>query len=389
MITLKLAFRNLFGAGLRTWLNVFVLSFAFVIIVFTNGMLDGWNRQAYNDTKNWIAGNGQLWHASYDPYDPFCLQDAHAPVSGKISQLVKSRQITPVLITQASIFPGGGMQNILLKGIDMEQSIIRIPSASLKDSGDGIPAIIGKRMAASAKLKKGDHVLMQWRDKNGTFDAREIFIADIFLANVPSIDNGQVWISLAELQKITGLQNEATFFIAGAQYTGGDVDNWKFRDLKFLMKDIDAVMKAKKSGTSMVYMLLLALALLAIFDTQVLSVFRRQKEIGTYIALGMTRGKVVGIFTAEGTVISILAIIAGLIYGIPLLMLIQNTGIPMPGSVDDYGLAISDKIFPYYSMGLIMSTVLLVIISATIVSYFPARRISKINPTEALKGKIQ
>jgi ABC-type lipoprotein release transport system permease subunit len=155
------------------------------------------------------------------------------------------------------------------------------------------------------------------------------------------------------------------------------------------MKDIDAVMAAKKSGSSMVYILLLALALLAIFDTQVLSVFRRQKEIGTYIALGMTRGKVVGIFTAEGTVISILAIIAGFIYGIPLLMLIQKTGIPMPGSVDDYGLAISDKIFPYYSIGLMMSTVVLVIISATIVSYLPARRISKINPTEALKGKIQ
>ncbi|HOV11336.1 MAG TPA: FtsX-like permease family protein, partial [Bacteroidales bacterium] len=373
MITLKLAFRNLFGAGLRTWLNVFVLSFAFVIIVFTNGMLDGWNRQAYNDTKDWIAGNGQLWHATYDPYDPFCLQDAHAPITGKISELVRSRQITPLLITQASIFPGGGMQNILLRGIDTAQEIIHIPSASLKSSGEDIAAVIGKRMAASANLKKGDRVLMQWRDKNGTFDAKEIYVAEIFAANVPAIDKGQVWISLYELQKMTGLENQATLFIAGKQYPGGDVDNWKFRDVKFLMKDIDAVMAAKKSGTSMVYILLLALALLAIFDTQVLSVFRRQKEIGTYIALGMTRGRVVGIFTAEGTVISILAIIAGFIYGIPLLMLIQKTGIPMPGSVDDYGLAISDKIFPYYSIGLIMSTVLLVIISATIVSYFPAR----------------
>lgn len=389
MIALKLAFRNLFGAGLRTWLNVFVLSFAFVIIVFVNGMLDGWNRQAYNDTKDWVAGNGQLWHAAYDPYDPFCLQDAHAPITGKISELVRSGQITPVLITQVSIFPGGGMQNILLRGIDPAQEIIRIPSASLKSSGEDIAAVIGKRMAASANLKKGDRVLMQWRDKNGTFDAKEIYVAEIFSANVPSIDNGQVWISLHELQKITGLENQATLFVAGGQYTGGDVDNWVFRDLKFLMKDIDAVMAAKKSGSSMVYILLLALALLAIFDTQVLSVFRRQKEIGTYIALGMTRGKVVGIFTAEGTVISILAIIAGFIYGIPLLMLIQKTGIPMPGSVDDYGLAISDKIFPYYSIGLMMSTVVLVIISATIVSYLPARRISKINPTEALKGKIQ
>ena len=45
MLSLKLAFKNLLGAGLRTWLNVLALSFAFVLIIFYNGMIDGWNRQ--------------------------------------------------------------------------------------------------------------------------------------------------------------------------------------------------------------------------------------------------------------------------------------------------------------------------------------------------------
>ena len=58
MIAIKLAFRNLLGAGLRTWLNVSVLSFAFVVIVFYNGLLDGWNEQAYNDSMEWTVGSG-------------------------------------------------------------------------------------------------------------------------------------------------------------------------------------------------------------------------------------------------------------------------------------------------------------------------------------------
>lgn len=33
MLIIKLAFRNLMGAGLRTWLNVFVLSLVFVMII--------------------------------------------------------------------------------------------------------------------------------------------------------------------------------------------------------------------------------------------------------------------------------------------------------------------------------------------------------------------
>ena len=388
MIAFKLAFRNLIGAGLRTWLNVSVLSFAFVVIVFYNGYMDGWYKEAYRDTKEWEIGNGQLWHPAYDPYDYYTLQDAHAPITGEAGQLVASKQIMPVLISQATIYPQGRMQNVLLRGIDPKQQILKIPTASMDTSGGMVPAVIGKRMAHVAKLKKGDHLLLRWRDKNGTFDAKEIQIVDVFSSNVSTIDNGSIWIPLACLQKMIGLPNEATLFVVSQQYSGGDVGSWVFKDAKFLLKDVDAVIEMKKGGGSMIYGLLLIIALLAIFDTQVLSIFRRQKEIGTYIALGMTRWRVVRIFTIEGSAHSVLAIILGSLYGIPLMELAHRYGIPLPTSVDSYGITIADRIFPAYSIGLILSTVLLVVISATIVSYFPARRISKLNPTDALKGKI-
>jgi putative ABC transport system permease protein len=377
------------GAGLRTWLNVSILSFAFVVIVFYNGMLDGWNSQAYTDTMDWEVGSGQLWHPSYDPYDLYCLQDAHAPVRENIKPFIASRQLTPVLITQAAIFPQGRLQNILLKGIDPGQKIVKIPSSLLKPSDDFIPAVIGKRMAASAKLKKDDRVLIRWRDKNGTFDAKEIQVVGIFSANVPSVDNGQVWISLSNLQKMTGMENEATLFVVSKEYKGGDFDTWKFKDQKILLKDIDDLIRSKKGGSMIIYGLLLAIALLAIFDTQVLSIFRRQKEIGTYIALGMTRWRVIRIFTIEGSAHSILAILLGSAYGIPIFSYLQKHGIPIPKASDSYGLAVADKIIPVYSIGMILSTVVLVVVSATIVSYFPTRRISKMKPTDALRGKIQ
>ena len=389
MLAITLAYKNLLGAGLRTWLNVSVLSIAFVVIVFYNGMLDGWNRQAYKDTIDWEVGNGELWHLNYDPFDPFCLQDAHAPIMGKVKTLVEAHQLTPVLITQATIYPQGRMENIQLKGIDPEQQILKLPSSLLKMEGDVIPSIIGKRMAITAKLKAGDQMLIRWRDKNGAFDARDVKIAAIFNSNVQSIDNNQIWIPLNILQQLTGMENQATLLIAGKSYTGGDLEQWQFKNLKFLLKEIDEIIRTKKTGAGIIYGLLLSIALLAIFDTQVLSIFRRQKEIGTYIALGMTRMQVIKVFTIEGSAHSILAIILGSIYGIPLLWYLQNAGIPMPKYVDSMGVSISEKIFPVYSMGLIISTVLLVVISATIVNYFPTRRISQMRPTDALKGKIQ
>jgi putative ABC transport system permease protein len=389
MLSFKLALKNLLGAGLRTWLNVFVLSFAFVVIVFYNGMLDGWNLQARNDTQQWEIGSGQLWHPEYDPYDLFSLQDAHAPISGQMKTLVKNEQLTPILVTQAVAYPEGRMVNIQLKGIDPEQNILALPSHYLTSDGDDITAMIGKRMAKSARLKTGDYVLVRWRDKNGTFDAREVKITHVFDANVPTIDNGQLWVSLSQLQEMTGMTDEATLLVAGQTYSGGDLDQWQYKDQKTLLKDLDAVMQQKKGSSMIIYGLLLSIALLAIFDTQVLSIFRRQKEIGTYIALGMHRLQVVKIFTVEGSTHSLLALLVAAIYGVPFLLWMQKVGIPMPDYADDAGLAIAAKIIPVYSMGMVITTVLLVVLSATVVSYFPARRISKMKPTDAIKGKIQ
>lgn len=389
MLAIKLVFKNLFGAGLRTWLNVTVLSFAFVVIVFYNGMLDGWNMQAIRDTKEWEIGSGQLWHPQFDRYDPFTIQDSHGIMKGDVQEMVEKKELVPVLLCQATAYPKGRMVNILLKGIPHDQGVLAFPTELFTTTEGSIPAIIGKRMAERIRLKTGDNVLVRWRDKNGTFDAREITITGIFDSNVPTVDNGQIWVPIDRLQDMTGMKNEATFLVARKLLAGQNINGWVHRDEEYLLKEFNEILQQKKGSSAIIYFLLLSIALLAIFDTQVLSIFRRQKEIGTYIALGMTRAEVVKIFTVEGSAHSLLALVLGALYGVPFLAFLQKTGIPMPASADDAGISISESIIPLYSVGMVISTVLLVVMSSTIVSYFPARRISKMEPTDALKGKIQ
>ena len=142
-------------------------------------------------------------------------------------------------------------------------------------------------------------------------------------------------------------------------------------------------------SSSIMYLLLLAIALLAIFDTQVLSIFRRQKEIGTYVALGMTRQQVVGLFTVEGGMYSLFAMMVGCVYGVPLFIYIATKGIAMPQASQEMGISLAERIFPVYGIQLILATIALTVISATIVSFLPARKISKMDPVAALKGKLQ
>lgn len=381
-LAIKLAYKNLTGAGLRTWLNVIVLSFAFVVIIFFNGLMDGWDEQSKKDTIAWQYGYGDLLHPDYDPFDPFTLQDGHGILTDANGNLV------PMLIRQATIYPDGRMLSISLNGIDASQTIVKLPTQKLTTSSAAIPAIIGKRMAKAAKLSVGDEVLLRWRDKNGTFDAGNITIVSIFDTTVGTVDSGQIWIPISTLWNMTGLHNHATkYIIANENYA--HANQWKYRNQEELLKEITKMIAMKKVSGSIMYIMLLAIALLAIFDTQVLSIFRRQKEIGTYIALGMTRLQVVKLFTVEGSMYSILGSIVGCIYGIPLFIYISKKGIGMPEMADEMGMAIAERIFPVYGVGLVLSTILLVVISATIVSFLPARKITKMDPVHALKGKLQ
>jgi len=390
MIALKLAYRNLMGAGLRTWLNVIVLSFSYVVIIWQQGFLQGWNRQARQDTIAWEIGGGVYWHETYDPYDSFTLTDSHGPVPDALAADLKGNRLTPILISLATLYREGSMQSVLLKGIDTEQTILQIPSDQLKNNTDGIPALIGAGTAKSLNLKIGDYVMIRWRDKSGAFDAAEVQIAAIFKTSVPTVDKGQLWIPLERLRAMTGMSGEATLLVTSPeQPVQKEVAGWMFKDHAFLLSEIEEIIKMKSIGGSIFYILLLALAMLAIFDTQILSVFRRQKEIGTHIALGMTRGQVIRIFTIEGALHGILAILVAALYGIPLLYLSAKSGWAMPQGSDDYGMAIAEKIFPAYGAGLVLGTILIVMIAVTIVSYLPTRKIARMKPTDAIRGKIQ
>ena len=382
-IALKLAFKNLMGAGLRTWLNVSVLSFCFIVIVFYNGFINGWQKQGRKDAIDWEYGYGQLYHANYDPYDVFTLHNAHGTLPK-----TQSENLTPILIQQATVYPNGRMNPTLIKGIPVNQNIINLPIGLLANSDAKIPVLIGKRMAAASNLSNGDNALLRWRDKAGTYDAANITVTGIFDSDAATIDNGQIWMTLDKLREITGLTNEVTLFIANKQYQPTENAGWEFQPLHRLLKDFDSAVQAERIGSIVIYSVLLAIGLLAIFDTQVLSIFRRQKEIGTYIALGMTKYQVLKIFTVEGGMYSIFAGIVGLIIGAPLFFYTSNQGINLGNLADGMGVRMANIIHPTFSIALIFGTLVLLVFSATLVSFIPARKISKMNVVNALKGKI-
>ena len=387
MLLIKTALRSLIGNGLKTWLNVFVLSFTFVLIIFMQGILEGWNRQALKDTISWEIAGGQYWSQKYDPYDPFSIDSSAVAIPATLKNEYNAHQIEPVLFSKGTIYPGGRMQGVLLKGIRPDQHLLTLPTNLLKSKGNDIPVIMGAHMAKQANLKVNDLVTLRWRDVNGTFEAIDIRVAGIFRTTVPTIDLGQIWLPLDQLQKMTLQPNTSTIIIKSGEVASKKITAWPYKDQTELTKDTAAMIKAKSNGYNVFYTIFFLLALIAIFDTQTLSIFRRQREIGTLVALGMTRKQVVTLFTLEGTMNAFLAIIVGTIWGLPLFIAAGVYGIHMPVDVSSFGVPIADRMYPFFTPNLIIGTISLIVVITALVSYLPARKIARMNPTEAIRGK--
>ena len=386
----KIALKNLLGARLRTFLNVFVTAFSFFLILFMSAMYDGMLQHAKQVTMNTEIAGGAYWHPEYDPLDPITFENAHSVPPTAIQALVDQKKAFPVLVSQASIYPGGRIMPTIMKGIPPGQNIVNMPTDALFGHKDiAIPVLIGKGMARESKLEVGDVFTIRWLDADLTYDANEGTVVHIMDTENFKLDIGHIWIPLNKAQSMLAMEREATY----VTYEKGvppvqDKGDWIPRDINYLVQDMEAAIEADKPGAQIMYLILLALAAMGIFNAQVLSIFRRGREIGTLMAIGMTRSRVVGLFTLEGGLNAVLAAVATFIFFGPVLWYFGVYGIPLPIDYSEMGLIMAKRLMPVYTIGLVISTTILVSIIVLIVSYIPSRRIAKMKPTNALRGKV-
>tara|TARA_Y100000741_G_scaffold168143_1_gene127261 strand:+ start:1180 stop:2355 length:1176 start_codon:yes stop_codon:yes gene_type:complete len=387
---LKIALKNLLGARLRTFLNVLVTAFSFFLILFMSAMYDGMLQHAKQVTMDTEIAGGAYWHPEYDPLDPMTFEDAHSVPPSAIQALIDENKAFPVLVSQASIYPGGRIMPTIMKGIPPAQRIVNMPTDALLGHEDiAIPVLIGKGMASESKLEVGDAFTIRWLDTDLTYDADEGTVVHIMDTENFKLDMGHIWIPLNKVQSMLAMEGEATYVTYGKGVQPvQDKGDWIPRDINYLVQDMEAIIEADKPGAQILYLILLAMAAMGIFNAQVLSIFRRGREIGTLMAIGMTRPRVVGLFTLEGGLNAVLSAAVTLIVFGPILWYFGAYGIPLPIDYSEMGLIIAKRLIPVYTIGLVVSTTILVSIIVLIVSYIPSRRIAKMKPTDALRGKV-
>ena len=382
-----IANKNFCRQGLRAFLNVLVTALSIIALIFMLSLLNGFQAQATRNLVSTDVGGGHYRVPGFDILTPTKWEDLTLPVPEVLGGLLP-RDKAEVLVQQGQLYPNRRLFPVQLRGIAMEQSLLSLPLAGLKpfadQPGEVIPAVVGVKMARKAHLKKGDTVVLKWRDKGGAVDARDILIVDVGDIVNPRIDDSVVWLRLDHLRSMTDRGGEVGW-VAVREYLG-QVQGFEFHSIEMLMADLLALLRQDRINSKILWGILMALVCTSVFNTQILNIFKRQKEIGTLMALGMEPQRIVKIFTLEGIIAALWALVLAVILGVPFFIWFQGVGFDVT-HLSEASFPIRETIYPDYQVREILASVLIVLALIIVSAWMPVKKITRLDPTLALRGR--
>ncbi len=388
---LKLANRNIIGNGKRSLINMLILSIVLVGLLWMMSMFYSWVNLSRTQLKEWEHAEGMLWQKDYNPYDSFSFEKSIAPITTEQEEAVEAGRMVPILLSQAVAYPQGRMMPVVLKGIPHDQQLLKIPTEYLNGDDPALgTALIGKVAAKTMKLELGDIVTVRIKDATGVYDAMDFKVAHIMNSPVPSVDAGTIWVDLSFLQSFLMAPGKASqLVLSDSELQNLATRDWIYKSRSDLMKDFNEMLATELASQSLLFGLFIFLAMLAIFDTQVLALFKRRKEIGTLTALGMTQRQIIGLFTLEGILYMAYAVLMSIVIGLPIFLWFGLKGWVLPENYSDFGvIGFTEAIYFKYPLWIIGLVLFVMFGTTALASWLPALRISRMKPTDALRGKV-
>lgn len=296
--------------------------------------------------------------------------------------------ISPSLDGPASISYDSQRASILIRGFILEDAdrIYKFKDNIYDGSfpnkrGD---VIIGKDLALKAGAQINDNISLM--TNNGSF--YRVKVVGIFDLGTSSV-NG-TWIvtdldtaaSILSFDGVTSIEmqvNEvfnADNIAEKVAYTISDedlrVDNWKDLNQSLL-----SGLNGQSVSSYMIQIFVLVSVLLGISSVLAISVVQRSKQIGILKAMGIKDKDASLIFVFQGLMLGVLGAILGIGLGIALLAIFTKFALKPDGT----------PVVPIYlSLGSMLFSGVLAIITASTASLIPARITSKLNPIEVIRN---
>lgn len=398
---LRLAVRNLFRNRRRTALTVAALAVGVLAVVGVRGFLDGLQGSLIASATQGGVGALQVHRRGFLQSRDALPLSPDFEAAGEAVQLVRS---TPGVAHVAARIPFAGMVAGedettfgMLLGVAPEDELAVSPvRAGFVASGtwyDERGAVMANELGKGLALTPGARVALLSNDRDGVMNGVELTLRGTL--NAPSMGEKRlVVLPLARAQELLRMEGRATE-LAVALAPGADVDrvaellrarlgdDYEVHTWKQLATFADDARRIQNGVLAVVTASFLVVILMGVANTLLMNVLERTREIGTLVAIGMRRRKVVQLFVTEGVLVALLGAGLGDLLGASLVLVLGQTGVRLvtPGS------SAPQLIVPSLDPRFLVFMLVLAVAGAVIAALPSALRGARLDPVSALAGR--
>jgi putative ABC transport system permease protein len=395
------SWRNVIRHGRRTAIGALAVVFGTIALIVAAGFIEWIYFAMREGTIHAGLGHLQVMRAGYpehgvsDPFNYLLADDA--PEYGRLQQVPHVRKVARRLHFTGLVAFGESSLSFLGEGRDPDNEVSGVDALIIESgaqlsnaAADGV--LVGQGLAANLGVKVGDKVVLLVNKRGGALDGAEFTVRGVFSTQTKAYDDvalqipyhvantllqargAHKWVLYLDRTESTPLALPlvqamvSNDFVVIAWYEAADFYN---KTVRLFSRQV-LVMK----------LIIALVVMLSISNTMMMAVMERIDEIGTAMALGVRRVRVLSRFLAEGLFIGLIGAMAGVVIGYLAAAGISKVGIPMPPP-PGMGRSFVGEIL--VTPGLVFDAVILALLTALAASAYPAWKASRMVIVDALR----
>jgi len=401
----RLAWRNIWRHRRRTFIIVMAMGLGLALMMFYDGLVDGFDQAIYGNAIKVLGGNIQV-HA--EGYRAKADQTPLLPLTDDLAVVQAASANPQVLAATRRINTGGltsspeGAFAVGITGIEPEKELeVNLASQHViagryLTSEDLDAVFIGKGLADAMGVQVGDRITLTGRSTHEQMRRRTMTVTGIFDLGMPDIEKRTVYISLLEAQDLYGLTGQVTevaitlrqlgreaevLAALRPQLPGFEIESWETN-----FPELQAALDTKGGVMNIFSVVILLIAGIGILNLLLMAVYERTREIGLLGALGLRPYQISILFILEGTMIGLVGVAAGIVLGLGINGILKQVGLDYTSfsNITSYMALINGRVYPSWGTGKLLGRALTVAIIASLAAVIPAREAANREPADAL-----
>lgn len=401
LILVRIILRNLLRHRRRSSIAIISVGFGIASLVVASGFIEWMFVDFREATIESQYAHIQVTRPNYhengraDPFRYLLPEDSAAAPLGKAAH---ARSWGPRLGFTGLISRGDSTVSFVGEGYNPATDLtgdrsLRMVGGKKLTAGDQNKVMLGKGLATQLGAKAGDPVVVLVDNPNTGLNAIDATVTGIFESVSKAYDDSAVLVHIASarsLLKVPGAhswlvyldQTENTAAVARELRSNFDVQKFEVRTWDQLAEFYARAVDLFRQQLDVVRFIVIAIILLGISNTMMMSVMERTGEIGTSMALGIRRSAVLGQFVLEGGLIGLIGGLGGLALAFLIGLGIDIMHIEMPPPP---GLTRGYIAHVEFTSGIVVEALLVAMLTTTLASFYPAWKASRMVIVEAIR----